>query len=70
MATYRTHNYDWVFFSPPLQQGFDHLQSLVINTSAYPSGKVSKAVILEKSMYYLFYAHLSLLMPLLVLCIM
>ena len=34
-------------FLPP-QQGFDHLQSLVINLSAYPSGKVSKATILEK----------------------
>ena len=32
-----------------LQHGFDHLQSLVVNLSAYPSGKVSKAVILEKS---------------------
>lgn len=32
-----------------LQQGFDQLQMFVINASAYPGGKVSKAVILEKS---------------------
>jgi len=31
------------------QNGFDQLQSLVINPNAYPSGKVSKAAILEKS---------------------
>ena len=43
----------WYRFLSPfvlnLQNGFDQLQSLVINPTAYPSGKVSKAVILEKS---------------------
>ena len=48
-------HYGWegmvVTLSPSLllQQGFDQLQSLVINLSSYPSGKVSKAAILEKS---------------------
>ena len=32
-----------------IKQGFEHLQSLVVNPSSFPSGKVSKAVILEKS---------------------
>ena len=32
-----------------IKNGFDHLQSLVINPTQYPSGKVSKAVLLEKS---------------------
>ena len=30
------------------QQGFDHLQSLLINPATYPTGKVSKTAILEK----------------------
>ena len=34
---------------PVQQSGFDQLQSLVVNVSAYPSGKVSKTIILEKS---------------------
>ena len=32
-----------------IKQGFDHLQSLVIDPASYPSGKVSKAAVLEKS---------------------
>ena len=32
-----------------IKNGFDHLQSLVINPSQFPSGKISKATILEKS---------------------
>ena len=32
-----------------IKQGFEHLQLLVVNPSSFPSGKVSKAVILEKS---------------------
>ena len=32
-----------------IKQGFDHLQQLVINPSQFPSGKVSKATVLEKS---------------------
>ena len=40
-----------------LQQGFDQLQSLVVSASAYPSGKVSKAVILEKSKPFPINAH-------------
>ena len=33
----------------PLQHGFSQLQSMVVNLASYPSGKVSKATILEKS---------------------
>ena len=32
-----------------IKNGFEQLQSLVINPSQHPSGKVSKAVLLEKS---------------------
>ena len=40
----------YCFPSPSLlQHGFEQLQSLVVNLSAYPSGKVSKATVLEKS---------------------
>ena len=31
-----------------IKQGFEQLQSLVVNPSLFPSGKVSKAIILEK----------------------
>ncbi len=34
-----------------IQSGFDQLQSLVINPNVFPSGKVSKATILEKSKF-------------------
>jgi len=40
-----------------IKHGFDHLQSLVINLSAYPSGKVSKATVLEKSIEYIQRMH-------------
>ena len=40
----------YCFPSPSLlQHGFEQLQSLVVNLSSYPSGKVSKATVLEKS---------------------
>ena len=32
-----------------IKNGFEQLQSLVINPTQHPSGKVSKAVLLEKS---------------------
>ena len=32
-----------------IKQGFEQLQSLVVNPASYPGGKVSKATILEKS---------------------
>lgn len=41
-----------------IKQGFDHLQSLVVNLSAYPSGKVSKAVVLEKTIEHVHHCTL------------
>lgn len=40
-----------------IKHGFDHLQSLVINISAYPSGKVSKATVLEKTIDHIRHCH-------------
>jgi MAX-like protein X len=40
-----------------IKQGFDQLQSLVIDPSSYPSGKVSKAAVLEKTVEFIEHAH-------------
>lgn len=40
-----------------IKSGFDQLQSLVVNVSAYPSGKVSKTIILEKTLEYIRHVH-------------
>lgn len=40
-----------------IKNGFDHLQSLVINPSQFPSGKISKATILEKTIDHIHQQH-------------
>ncbi|KAL5477304.1 hypothetical protein EMCRGX_G024084 [Ephydatia muelleri] len=40
-----------------IKQGFDHLQSLLINPATYPTGKVSKTAILEKCIEYIEDSH-------------
>ena len=38
-----------------IKQGFDQLQTIVVDPSSYPSGKVSKATVLEKSQSLIFF---------------
>jgi MAX-like protein X len=40
-----------------IKNGFEQLHSLVINPSQFPSGKVSKAVLLDKTIEYLNLKH-------------
>jgi MAX-like protein X len=40
-----------------IKQGFEQLQSLVVDPSSYPSGKVSKATVLEKTVEFIERAH-------------
>ncbi|CAI7995958.1 Carbohydrate-responsive element-binding protein, partial [Geodia barretti] len=40
-----------------IKQGFDQLQTIVVDPSSYPSGKVSKATVLEKTVEFIERAH-------------
>lgn len=42
-----------------IKHGFSQLQSMVVNLASYPSGKVSKATILEKTIEHIQHVHIE-----------